>query len=227
MKKKLFSMLLATSTLVSGVVFAQEKKSSSDLTDFYVRGFGNAGFRDKIKTTAKSLPGANTNSSAKVGFGGGASIGYYVFEQFRVEVEGSYHQNDTKNQTITLGGVTTVKNKAEHFALMANGFYDIPLTDAFSLYLGGGLGAAFETFKSKYSGGTNFNYSSSKTAFAWQLMAGVAYDFNEHVGVSAGYRLFSVPSHNGKNTTINGTNTGIKIADAFIHNIEVGIKYRF
>ena len=113
---------------------------------------------------------------------------------------------------------------------MINAYYDYALTDECLLYLGLGLGVARVSCKTTAvaaNGGAagnsqNFNIPSleySKTVFAWQVMAGVAYDINENWTVEAGYRLFNTAKvkFDGKNS----------IKTPFASSLELGLRYNF
>ena len=115
---------------------------------------------------------------------------------------------------------------------MINAYYDYALTDECSLYLGLGLGVARVACKTTKvdavagagadNGFNNFNIPSheySKTVFAWQVMAGVAYDINENWTVEAGYRLFNTAKvkFDGKNS----------IKAPFASSLDLGLRYNF
>jgi opacity protein-like surface antigen len=58
----------------------------------------------------------------------------------------------------------------------------------------------------------------SKTVFAWQLMAGVGYEFNENWKLTLGYKLFNTAKVKLDDT---------KIKTPFNHTAEVGLTYSF
>ena len=58
----------------------------------------------------------------------------------------------------------------------------------------------------------------SKTVFAWQLMAGVGYEFNENWKLTLGYKLFNTAKVKLGDT---------KIKTPFNHTAEVGLTYSF
>ena len=129
---------------------------------------------------------------------------------------------------------------------MVNVFYDYPMTEAWSLYAGVGLGVArvsyrvnevahakadsldANTIKTAFDQ-TNTNFKKllwsdikteiSKTVFAWQLMAGVGYEFNENWKLTLGYKLF-----NTAKVKVFGDK---KIKTPFNHTAELGLTYTF
>ncbi len=62
----------------------------------------------------------------------------------------------------------------------------------------------------------------SKTVFAWQLMAGVGYEFNENWKLTLGYKLF-----NTAKVKQNIAGKEYKIKTPFNHTAEVGLTYTF
>ena len=62
----------------------------------------------------------------------------------------------------------------------------------------------------------------SKTAFAWQLMAGVGYEFNENWKLTLGYKLFNTAK---VKQTFAGKEYNIKMP--FNHTAELGLTYTF
>ena len=62
----------------------------------------------------------------------------------------------------------------------------------------------------------------SKTVFAWQLMAGVGYEFNESWKLTLGYKLF-----NTANVKQNIAGKECKIKMPFNHTLEAGFTYTF
>ena len=130
---------------------------------------------------------------------------------------------------------------------MVNVCYDYAMTEAWSIYAGLGLGCAKVSYRvsGKYTartlaandvvktnGGTfdlndnNFKALGdkgttelSKTVFAWQLMAGVGYEFNENWKLTLGYKLF-----NTAKVKLFGDK---KIKTPFNHTAELGLTYTF
>ena len=79
------------------------------------------------------------------------------------------------------------------------------------------LGNAFNALKD-YVGKNLVKSELSKTVFAWQLMAGVGYEFNENWKLTLGYKLFNTAKVKFGDT---------KIKTPFNHTAEVGLTYTF
>ena len=133
-----------------------------------------------------SILSKKDNLKYKNGFVGAAEFGV-SYDAWRLGLEVSYRQNKIKEGTnAERRAFVAVYDKINALSAMVNAYYDYALTDECSLYLGLGLGAAKVNFVNK-----NTKVESGKTVFAWQVMAGVAYDINENWTVEAGYRLFN------------------------------------
>ena len=151
----------------------------------------------------------------KNGFAGAAEFGV-SYDAFRLGLEVSYKQNTVKDIEAGKAAANAglVKDaKFNTLAAMINVYYDYALTEECSLYAGLGLGAAKVSAKKD---GVEFG----KTVFAWQLMAGVAYDINENWTVEAGYRLFNT-------SKFGGAKKDKKIKAPFANSIELGLRYNF
>jgi len=134
---------------------------------------------------------------------------------------------------------SAVGNMGIH-SLMANVFLDFSNKTRVTPYFGGGVGLAFWKYDyavdglaarefhsiygdtvggtstdhfiaDDYQPGSNISEKDSGTDFAYQLMAGVAFDVTENIKATAGYRLFGID---------NGY-------DFVAHSTELGIRYSF
>lgn len=156
----------------------------------------------------------------KNGFNGAVEFGV-AYDAWRLGLEVSYKQNKIKESKFYAKKGDAAKDAAlkdgkyTSLAAMINVYYDYALTDEYSLYLGLGLGADKVSAKEKDSK----SVESSKVVFAWQVMAGVAYDINENWTVEAGYRLFSTAK-----TKFDGTN---KVKAPLANSLELGVRYNF
>ena len=148
----------------------------------------------------------------KNGFNGAVEFGV-SYDAWRLGLEVSYRQNKIKNST-NAGFPTTTFNKVNALAGMINVYYDYALTEECSLYVGAGLGMAKFNFIEKVS-----KVENGKCVFAWQVLAGVAYDINENWTVEAGYRLFGTSKVKISNTK--------KIKTPLQNSLELGLRYNF
>ena len=144
----------------------------------YVGGIVGTSLRPDTLLSSPSL-GSQT-MEFDTGFTFGGFIGYDFGNNLRLEGEISYHENEIR----TGGGKDP---QAVTSAMMFNGFYDIPLTNPLSIYLGGGLGIATAQLETISLGQT---IDASETVFAYQLEAGFDWNYNPKANFSIGYRFF-------------------------------------
>lgn len=164
-----------------------------------------------------SILSKKDNVKYKNGFNGGLEFGV-AYDAWRLGLEVSYKQNKIKHTTNShLGaGIADMKDgKYLSLAAMINAYYDYALTDECSLYLGLGFGADKASMKANTANAKEY----SKVVFAWQVMAGVAYDINENWTVEAGYRLF-----NTAKAKFDGQH---KVKAPFASSLELGVRYNF
>ena len=114
------------------------------------------------------------------GFTFGGFVGYDFGNNLRLEGELSYREN-----TIRTGGGKDPQ--AGTSAMMFNGYYDLPLTKPFNLYFGGGLGVATAQLETISLGQV---IDANESVFAYQLEAGINWNYNPKATFSLGYRFF-------------------------------------
>ena len=140
-------------------------------------------------------------------FGGALAIGYDFQPNFgvpvRAEVEYALRSQskagnsdeylvDDGEGTYLLRGDGSMKFDIQ--TLFLNVYYDIDTGTPFTPYIGGGVGWAFIKARGALELtvlGTEIfdeSASNSETNFAWNLAAGVGYDFNENLTFDLGYR---------------------------------------
>lgn len=91
---------------------------------------------------------------------------------------------------------TSDRHKVRMNTLMFNGYYDIETGRSVTPFVGAGLGVAFAKLEQKYSAQYKLNYkkedndvtgfvsmSKSKTKFAWNVAAGIAYNIEENIDI--------------------------------------------
>jgi outer membrane protein OmpA-like peptidoglycan-associated protein len=145
-----------------------------------------------------------------VGPAGDLYVGYAFGNGFRSDLEASIRENshDGNNHQTTYG-------------LMANGYYDFDFGSPFVPYVGAGVGLALIDADFNPSGGGRF-FDSTKAAFAYQGIAGVAYNFMPNMAATLEYRYFGTQ---GKTFQDNGVR--IKSDSNNNHSILVGLRYSF
>ncbi len=144
----------------------------------YIGGIAGTSLRSDSLLSSPSLGTQTMEFHPGYTFGG--FVGYDFGNNFRMEGELSYRENEIR----TGGGKDP---QAATSTMMFNGFYDVPSKTRLKLYFGGGLGVAtaqLETISLGQAIDTN------ETLFAYQLEAGIGWNYNPKVTFSLGYRFF-------------------------------------
>lgn len=122
----------------------------------------------------------------ETGWGGALAFGR-EFGQFRTELELAYQAGDLKERIINN---VRIDGEDSLFTVMANGYYELPVYDAFSVYAMAGLGVA------KYdvdinSNGTHWR-GANDNAFAYKAGVGITYNFTDEIAGDLGYEYLGV-----------------------------------
>ena len=195
-------VLLASSAVAIILAMSPVAEASGSL---YFSAFGGANwlrsdanpFLSSSSSTSQSL-----RASADTGFVIGAAVGLHLdnwLNGLRAEWEASYRRNKVHG-IWTESGTSSgpFEGRESTFAMMANVWYDINIGSKLVPYVGGGVGAATAqnsgviidvsriafvdaTFDNRYFG------------MAWQLGAGVHYEFMHGANIGLGYRYFRGP----------------------------------
>ena len=132
-----------------------------------------------------------TGKSTDLGWGGALAFGRQ-FGQFRTELEAAYQKADISKFDI---GTRHISGDAGVTTVMMNGYYEVPVADAFSVYGMAGLGAGYVDLDPKDQSG-QLNNNGTAAGFAYKAGAGVSYAFTEQVAGDLGYEYLGVGSYN-------------------------------
>ena len=235
MKKILAALLLTLPTMAVAI----------DLEGFYITPKGGVSKTSNTGTT--SLNNADgtlfTNENEDLGTGSafGFSVGKYLTDSFRLELEAikrtgyEYDARDTNTAFIT-------KAKIQTEALFVNGFYDFqpfsihntPITP----YLGGGLGISRNKMGTTVQddngipdGGTVDGNTINQ--FAYKLSAGTLVSLTEHLSLDVNYQYVNLGAFkSGTEVFDNGAfsnslQRGINGGDIKTQELMVGLQYKF
>lgn len=156
------------------------------------------------------VPGATTANKVSVKSKTGldiAFIGGYDFGPIRAEVEVSRRSNKVGAISSTLplptrfntppaapttatGAFAATTGSIRTRAAMVNLIGDLPVTDSFELFAGGGIGVADVRARSVSVSPTATFLVDTDKGFAWQLMSGVRVPLGEFAEISLKYKYF-------------------------------------
>jgi len=179
-----------------------------------------------------------------VGFGGAIAFGrefsmYQAMGKFRAEIELAKQSTDLDDNQ-TLNGITAigvldgdllpgesariVDGNVDVTTIMINGYYELPVVDAFSVYAMAGLGyakydmdatvGAFSAAGAEYAGSRFVLYDGSDNVFAYKLGAGMTYNFTDAIAADLGYEYLGVADTDLADS-ING------------HNVVASVRFKF
>jgi opacity protein-like surface antigen len=188
----------------------------------------------------------------------GAGIGMQVSNRFRFDLTGEYRATaqvkalddvfgDLTAPDGTLQANTLYTGQLSGVVGLLNGYWDLANWHGFTPYIGAGVGFAHlrmsgftissqSTFTDATTGdqtvqlASGFSDSSSKTNFAWALMAGTSYDLSSNAKLDLGYRYLNMGSGTSASTSLLFCTCGtigdpLKISDITAHEIRLGVRW--
>ncbi len=179
------------------------------------------------------LGGEDDDNNFGLGIALGTDLSYSTELPVRLEAEYTYRGQATfKNGPKWVAGYPLYADQSfdvKAHTLMANAFYDINTETAFTPYVGAGLGMAYLRSDYKHRvNGVGFNKSSNDWNLAWNVGAGVAYQFSDNIALDVGYRYVDL------GTAECGTSTGISAGAALktdakvdytAHEFSLGLRF--
>ncbi|WP_181703108.1 outer membrane protein [Chthonobacter albigriseus] len=205
---------------------------------WYLRGdigykiYQNPSARLDDPTAGSVTPNIFSNEDLDDTYSVGAGVGYKFNEWFRTDVSIDYEgpANFYGRSPCAGGGCAPTFTEEEFeisvWSALASIYTDLGTYNGFTPYLGAGIGASMIRTSSAtsdgvatYSGDTNWN-------FAWALMAGTSYAFNDNWSMDVGYRYLNLGD--AKSGLVGTTpDTFVSVEDIQAHEIRVGMRYTF
>ncbi len=170
------------------------------------------------------------------GYAGVLSVGYGFGNGLRLELEGSYRQNDvdTIKAAAPVGRLSRAGGNASSYGVMFNALYDFNLGPV-APYVGAGLGYQIHNYDGVRGTAPNGNrllLDGDEGNFAYQAILGVGLPIAAVPGLAltAEYRFMGTLGHDigATVTTPGGVVTRSTFsADNFNHSIMFGVRYNF
>ncbi len=195
MKTKLYAAIL--STLVSVPAF-------SDLGNIYASGKIGWGWMDlKDVDESSGLPpnylatdlSNNNSSQGELAYGGAVGFQWNPFLiPVRTEVDYTYRNSLNYNANFLLQGDlgSSLESTVQSQTLLGNLYFDLPVVELFSLFIGGGAGVAFNTTNTNmYTPVPAVAHTESSTdefGFAWMFTAGMSLTPTQWLAIDLSYR---------------------------------------
>jgi len=169
------------------------------------------------------LGGLDGIASSDVGFLVEGAIGYALGTGLRGEFELGYRQNEYDKFEVPSVATVAVDGNISGVTVMGNAYYDFDLggarnnMSAVTPFVGAGLGAAFLNTEVDSLAGNPVGSNEDDTVFAWQVIAGLSYEFSPTVAGTLSYNYFA---------TSDASFDGVKVAYGS-HDVLVGIRMGF
>lgn len=211
---KLKALLLGTVAAVS--IAAASQQSEARNNGWYIGLEAGANWVDDNSALWDSDPSASLPVSLEFDTGWAvlATVGYAFDNNWRLELEGGYRQNDMD----VTGAVNRFGGDFDELSLMANVLYDVPLTERLALTIGVGVGADYAQFDD----GTM--QEDEDLNFAYQGIAGFSYELTERLDLTLQYRYLHVDEP-GYVAPHAGHIDSYALEDVEKHTVTVGLRY--
>lgn len=211
-------------------------------SDFYVKALGgvalgNVSSLNSVESGANSISSAITTSNSSNLFG--AALGYslkdspFSFELQALRINKQNYNFSTFYPTGNYMEADTLQVRSNVLLLNLN--YDLPSYKNFTPFIGGGIGIAHNKVNGSYRGSHDANWTGvwhdkSANNLAYDLTAGVAYQFNEHLGMSLAYQYLSLGKLQTADTNYDYQGSALQQLSAnrfSTNNIMLGLSYKF
>ena len=239
-QKLTFALLLTLSTMAIAI----------DLEGFYITAKGGVSKTMDTGTTSitNDIGGFYTYQNEDLGTGSafGFSVGKYLTNSFRLELEAIKRTGYEYDARVSTAGLTSVTEEAkiQTEAVFINGFYDFqPFTmsnTAITPYLGGGLGISRNKMGTTlmYEGGIFSNAThdgDTVNQFAYKLSAGTLVSLTKRLSLDLNYQYVNLGAFKGGvDFTFNDVRTpafdllrGINGGEIKTQELMVGLQYIF
>ena len=186
---------------------------AADMSGWYLRGDVGVGInqmsslRSTLQPTNALGGGAPAISTAYSDLGDsgliGIGVGYQFNNWFRADVTAEYRSSAAYRKGVTYTAfcanpfcLDTYSANVSSAAFMLNGYVDLGTWAGVTPYVGAGVGMVNHRMKSltDVGAGVGFAADSTKTNFAWALMAGLGYNVTSNLKIDMGYRYINMGS---------------------------------
>jgi opacity protein-like surface antigen len=156
----------------------------------------------------KEIGNVTRDSDLDTGYLGQLAFGrdfamYNAPGRFRAELAFSFQSHDTGDDARGPLGTYLVNSSrdvsVDVYTFMVNGFYELPVADAFSVYAMAGLGLAHATLDGQYYNGAGWIDidQDGSNAFAYKAGFGVTYNFTQEIAGDLGYEYLGIADVDG------------------------------
>ena len=219
-----------------------------DLGGFYITAKGGISKTSNTGTTHFNLADSTLrtlqNEDLGTGSAFGFSVGKYLTDNFRLELEAIKRTGYEYDARVSTAGLTSVTEEAkiQTEAVFINGFYDFqPFTmsnTAITPYLGGGVGISrnkMGTDVFHVNGVPNGLTVNGDTVnqFAYKLAAGTLISLTQQLSLDVNYQYVNLGAFKGGTERINDDRTTVRLQRGYnggeikTQELMVGLQYKF
>jgi len=187
--------LICGLAFASNCLFAGTMSSVEDVHHLYLRADVNYGFFVQPKQTMTAslelAPEYATLSKVNnnVGYNGG--FGYRFHSNFRADINFTYRPSIAFKVADSVPQIGT--GSFNNYTLMANGYYDFPITFIMTPYVSAGFGVSSNSTKSIYWPYTQQNeYGQVNQTVVWQVGAGLTYPLYQNLLIDFNYQYINL-----------------------------------
>ena len=178
---------------------SQDTLGDNDTSRFYVSKILGTTFANIRISTATPAQGPNSAwanpSSSNASLFTAALVGGvrvpWEYGATRLECEGALRDNFVATGFSTSGSAVNVR-ASDNWSLLANVWQDMPVTERFGVYAGGGVGGG--GYKLSATAADGSAASSQSGMFAWQAGGGATLRYNSLIDLDMSYRFLSFAS---------------------------------
>jgi len=182
---------------------------------------------------------------------GGVGVGYQFNQWFRMDLTGEYRGRATyhgmdlitySNAGVPTTGVDVYSGSKSEITGLVNAYFDLGTWHNITPFVGAGIGVSRNTISDFTDMGQNvptgggatttsiaYGDTTSKTSFAWALMAGAGYQVAPGLTVEAAYRYINLgKAQSGDLVAFDGTNASVnpmKFKDITSNDFKLGIRW--
>ena len=172
----------------------------------------------------------------------GMGIGYQYNQHLRFDVTGewrgnaTFHGLDLYTNTVPQTGTDEYTAVKTELTFLANAYWDIGTWYGVTPFVGGGIGASYNTIKgfsdvNTAHAGVAYAADHSQWSLAWQLSAGLAYQITPNMTLEAAYRYMDLGNaasgdivpYTGPNTVYNP----MEFRHLTSQDFKIGFRYAF
>lgn len=182
---------MKTAFISAAVFAASNAMAAAPIDGWYASAFGGYTYMPgNLSVTVGGL--ALNDNDYTSGFNAGGRIGFQSYP-LRYEAEVTYMQADLDKLYINYASQLGADGENSATLAMANIYYDFPeMVPAVMPFLGVGIGYGWVDGHFHSVGpAALINYQGNDGVFAYQLMAGLTYNFSENYAANIGYRYVS------------------------------------